>query len=43
MLRRQYGIEAAQVILGHAMGSAITEVYAEANHEKAKNIIRKIG
>jgi len=42
-LRRQYGIEAAQLILGHALGSAITEIYAEADHGKAMRIIKQVG
>lgn len=42
-LRRKYGIDAAQTILGHRLGSAITEVYAEANQDKARGIMRKIG
>lgn len=43
VLRREFGIEAAQVILGHAIGSNITEIYAEKNESEAKRIIRKIG
>lgn len=42
-LRRKFGIEAAQTILGHRLGSAITEVYAESNADKARGIIRRIG
>ena len=37
-----YGIEAARIILGHA--SAVTsEIYAEIDREKAREIMRKIG
>lgn len=42
-LRREYGIDVAQCILGHALGSAITEVYAEANVGKAKAAIAAAG
>ena len=42
-IRRDYGIEMAQVILGHRLGSRITEVYAEADREKAAAVMRKIG
>ena len=34
-LRREFGIDLAQTILGHRLGSAITELYAEANINKA--------
>ena len=42
-LRRDYGIDLAQTILGHQLGSAITEVYAEANVAKAMDVIAKVG
>jgi integrase len=42
-LRREYGIDLAQTILGHRLGSAITEIYAEANVEKARDVMAKIG
>jgi integrase len=42
-LRRQYGIDVAQTVLGHKIGSSITEIYAEANVEKAKGVMAKIG
>lgn len=42
-LRGEYGIDVAQTILGHRLGSAITEVYAEANVAKAIEIIGKVG
>jgi integrase len=41
-LRREFGIEAARLILGHS-SAGITEVYAEADREKAKEIISRIG
>ena len=42
-LRREHGIDVAQTILGHRIGSAITEIYAEANVRKAREIIAKVG
>ena len=42
-MRRQYGIDVAQTIMGHRLGSAVTEIYAEANVEKAVEIMAKIG
>lgn len=41
-LRKEFGLEAAQVILGHRH-AAVTQVYAETNHAKALDIIAKIG
>ena len=41
-LRREYGIEAARVILGHR-SAAITEVYAELDYAKAAQIMAKVG
>lgn len=42
-LRREYGIDLAQTILGHRIGSAITEVYAEANVAKAIQVVAQVG
>ncbi|HZL37862.1 MAG TPA: site-specific integrase [Tepidisphaeraceae bacterium] len=42
-LRAEYGIDVAQTILGHRLGSAITEIYAEADTRKAEQVIAKIG
>jgi len=42
-LRRKHGIDVAQTILGHRIGSSITEIYAEANVSKAKGVMAKIG
>jgi integrase len=39
-LRRERGIDIAQTFLGHKIGSAMTEVYAEANLEAAKAVAR---
>lgn len=41
-LREKYGIEAAQVILGHRTLQA-TQVYAERNKEAAKRVVGKVG
>ena len=41
-VRRKYGIEAAQVALGHARAN-VTEVYAERNLEQARQIAREMG
>lgn len=41
-IRRQFGLEAAQVILGHS-GADITQVYAEKDALKAIEVARRIG
>lgn len=41
-IREDYGLEAAQVFLGHA-SCDITQVYAEANQQKAIQIAQRIG
>jgi integrase len=41
-IRKAYGIEAARIILGHA-SAATSEIYAEIDREKAKEIMRKLG
>lgn len=41
-VRKDFGLDVAQVILGHRT-AAITEVYAEVDREKAANVIRQIG
>jgi integrase len=41
-VRRKYGIEAAQVALGHAKAN-VTEIYAEKNLEQAQKIAREMG
>ncbi len=42
-LRREFGIDLAQTILGHRLGSTITEIYAEVNTAKALDAMAKIG
>lgn len=41
-IRREFGIEAASVLLGHASTNT-TEIYAEKNRQLAANIARKLG
>ena len=41
-VRKKFGLEAAQVVLGHASAD-ITQVYAERNQELAERVIRQIG
>ena len=41
-IRKQFGLEAAQVILGHSAAN-VTEIYAERDAEKARNVARKSG
>jgi integrase len=41
-VRREFGVEGAQVMLGHAHVST-TEIYAEMNMERGKEVARKFG
>ena len=41
-LRKDYGLEAAQVILGHKT-LAVTEIYAEKNLQAAQKIMGEVG
>ena len=41
-IREEHGLEAAQVILGHARAD-VTQVYAEANRHKAADIMGRVG
>jgi integrase len=41
-LRREHGIEVARIVLGHR-SPAITEVYAEADHTRAIDVMAKVG
>ncbi len=41
-LRREFGVEVAQVVLGHRHLDA-TEIYAERNLDKAREIVGKVG
>ena len=41
-IRRQFGLEAAQVALGHARAD-VTQVYAERDMALAAEVMRKIG
>jgi integrase len=42
LLRKEYGIEVAKTILGHATLNA-TQLYAERDRERAQEIVREIG
>ena len=42
-LRSEFGIDAAQSILGHRLGSSITEIYAEVDAKKMAEIMEKVG
>ena len=42
VIRKQYGLEAAQVVLGHA-DCKVTEVYAERDFELAARVMKEIG
>lgn len=41
-LRKEFGIEAARVVLGHT-SAAVTEIYAEADRQKAADIMSRVG
>ena len=41
-IRKRFGLEAAQVILGHAAAD-ITQVYAERDADKAREVMRQLG
>ena len=41
-LRKQFGIEAARVILGHR-SSAVTEIYAEVDRSRAVEVLEAVG
>lgn len=41
-LRKRYGLEAAQVVLGHSMAD-VTQLYAERDMAKAAAVIREVG
>jgi integrase len=42
VIRREFGLEMAKVILGHK-SVAVTEIYAEADEAKAREAMRRIG
>lgn len=41
-LRKQFGLESARIILGHK-SAVITEIYAEQDHSKALEVMKRIG
>ena len=42
MIRREHGVEAAQLMLGHARAD-VTQVYAEVNQAKACTVALAVG
>ncbi len=40
--RKEYGLEAAQLVLGHAKAD-VTQIYAERDEERAMSVVAKIG
>ena len=40
--RKEYGLDAARVVLGHR-SAAVTEIYAEIDHAKAQDVMARIG
>jgi integrase len=42
MIRKEFGLEAAQVMLGHSRAD-VTQIYAEANRDVATSIAAKVG
>jgi integrase len=42
-LRREFGIDVAQSVLGHRLGSSVTEVYAEVDAAKVAAIVARVG
>jgi integrase len=42
MLRKEFGLDAARVILGHS-SPAVTEIYAEVDREKAMVVMERVG
>jgi integrase len=41
-VRRRFGLEASQVVLGHAE-LGVTQVYAERDLQRAREVMRQIG
>ena len=41
--REHYGLDIAQTVLGHRVGSTITEIYAATNLERARDAVRMLG
>lgn len=42
-LRREFGIDLAATILGHRLGSQVTEIYVEANVARAVEVMARVG
>jgi integrase len=43
LLRNLYGLDVAQTVLGHRIGSKVTEIYGEANRLKAMEALKQVG
>ncbi len=41
-IRKRFGLEAAQILLGHAKAD-VTQIYAERDMSKAREIVREVG
>jgi integrase len=41
-IRSRFGLEASQVVLGHSKAD-VTEIYAETNHDRAREVARAVG
>ena len=41
-IRKEFGLEAAQILLGHAQAD-VTQIYAEVDHAKAIKVAEEIG
>ena len=41
-VRKRYGLEAAQAVLGHTTAN-VTEIYAQRDQEKARQVMREVG
>lgn len=42
IIRKRYGLEAAQILLGHSKAD-VTQVYAERDWQKAEQVVREVG
>ena len=42
-IRRAFGLEAAQLALGHSSAQVTAAVYAERDHNKVAEIMRQVG
>ncbi len=42
IIRKRYGLEAAQILLGHSKAD-VTQIYAERDLQKAEDVVREVG